>query len=158
NCGAGATTSEGPMLMSPPCRPPDVGRAGGGPTTPAAGTPATRRPEIPPASGAGATTEVWGRAGLRPDPWAISGGGATTESFTTGSAGREVLVADRGTAGGTRAGTPKFGVLEVAALISGGVVRLLELRRSRATRSFSPREGGGVRPGGRAMGRVGGRL
>jgi hypothetical protein len=79
SCGAGAITSDAPMLMSPNLRTLAALTAGGGSTTEDEGERKERRVPAEVASGAGATTSIESDATARTFPGSTSGGGATID-------------------------------------------------------------------------------
>ena len=123
NWGAGFTTADSPILLSPALRiEPDT--LGGGAMMAARGTAAAapRREETPTISGAGATAVACNR----PDPRAVgrleSGGGATTQVGPAGTLIGELAVAESGIMG---AGACEAGSLSPPGLDeirSGGTV------------------------------------
>jgi hypothetical protein len=126
NRGAGATTSECPMLTSPneriePCT------AGAGGTTPALDPASVRRPEAAPTSGGGPTAEADATPEKPERPFAArptSGGGPTTDVDPAGRVNCEPPVADSGMAGRAALEPPRLGRRDWGSLTSGGATRV----------------------------------
>ena len=118
NTGAGATTSERPMLISPT---PRIGPCtiGGGATTEAVGPAIACRAETASTAGGGATMESSGRPSRRDVVWLTAGGGATTEPRLGNSGSCKLLALELGNAASAGIGVTS-GRPGLAILMSGG--------------------------------------
>ena len=134
NCGAGATTSERPMVMSPILT---LLRStfGAGATTARPGGAIPSRAEPDATFGGGPTTETGLRPLQRDAPWLTEGAGATTQSSLAGSVNCECRAAERGIIGRVEFARAISGLPSPRSFMSGGLV-MTSRPRSGATASM----------------------